>query len=263
MLDALQFIDLNGYLPRLGDHVSPWQYRGWLLPYVAGIHEHMLFRWPYLLDTLAAGKFLDTPIPKVRYTEPNRKVFRDIQDWCQIIGYDGGGWTDFVTLLEWLLFALRLSEEYPKRISEEKQEKLYRAVNIGPMLETPYDYLGSIVSEHKANGWNPMAFYPTPHAVCDMMVEMTFHDIDPTKVMRMADGRDTRAASVNEPCVGSGRMLLHASNYSMNLTGQDSWYVAVQMTLINGALYAPWISFPLPSTIIGEQAGIDYNGILI
>src|SRR5262245_52290787 len=78
----------------------------------------------------------------------------------------------------------------------------------------------------RAKSWNPRGFYPTPHAVAECMARMLFHDIK-------ADGRDSRTRSVNEPAVGSGRMLLHVSNYSMNLAGQDVDPLAVKMCLVN------------------------------
>lgn len=262
-MDALEFLDQFGRLPMLGDSVAPWHYRGWLLPYIAGVHETTLFRWPYLMRTLAAGEFLQEPIPKLLFGEPRKSVYKSIQDWCCIIGYDAGGWSDFCTLLDWLLYGLRLSNERPKNISEDKNRKLYQNVDVTEMIQHPYDYLGTIVSEHKANGWNPTAFYPTPHAVCESMVQMVFHDMDPDKTGKMSDGRDVRAASVCEPCLGSGRMLMHASNYSMNLYGQDCDRIAINMALINGALYAPWMSFPLPKLIVGDGNPISIGGILI
>jgi hypothetical protein len=78
------------------------------------------------------------------------------------------------------------------------------------------------------------------------MVQMTIHDA-------RVEGRDPRLMSVFDPCVGSGRMLLHASNFSLNLWGQDVDPLAVAMCKINGALYAPWMSFPLPATILCGQ----------
>src|SRR5919197_815569 len=68
-----------------------------------------------------------------------------------------------------------------------------------------------------------------------------------------ADGRDLRLTSVNDPCVGSGRMLLHASNFSLRLYGQDIDPLAVALCKINGALYAPWLSFPLPVALVGSR----------
>jgi hypothetical protein len=79
------------------------------------------------------------------------------------------------------------------------------------------------------------------------MVKMTMAE-------KVTDGRNSRLMSVNDPCVGSGRMLLHASNYSLNLFGQDIDPLAVAMCKINGALYAPWLAFPLPESILGAKA---------
>src|SRR5439155_10786343 len=106
-----------------------------------------------------------------------------------------------------------LTEDQP-RLSEAVREKLYRAVNLTPLLGRPYDYLGEYVARGKAKGWNPTAFYPTPHTVVELMARMTLHDAE-------ADGRDPRTLSVLDPCVGSGRMLLHAANFSLRLFGQD------------------------------------------
>ena len=168
-----------------------------------------------------------------------------LHEWSALIGHDCGGWSDFRTLLDWLLWGLALSNDEP-RLNEQVNEKLYRKVDVGPMLEQPYDYLGDFVAQGRAKGWNPTAFFPTPHNVVELMVRMTMAD-------NRTGNRDPRLATVNDPCVGSGRMLLHASNFSLNLFGQDIDPLAIAMCKINGALYAPWLSFPLPESILGAQ----------
>jgi hypothetical protein len=244
--DLSSFIAAHGRLPRLGDDPAPWHFRGWLLPYIVQLHElipPVADRWGYHLRTLEAGRLLDEPIPQISFDTPDSKVFALLYDWARLIGWDCGGWSDFRTLLEWLSWALALSNEEPP-LSAEVNAKLYRQVNLVPLLEHPHDYLGAHVAQSKARGWNPTGFYPTPHSVVELMVRMTMHDAG-------KDGRDPRTLSVADPCVGSGRMLLHASNLSLNLTGQDIDALAVRMCLINGALYAPWLSFPLPASILG------------
>lgn len=57
-------------------------------------------------------------------------------------------------------------------------------------------------------------------------------------------------------------MLLHASNFSLCLYGQEIDRLAIAMCKINGALYAPWISFPLPPSIIGARSD-DPSGTAI
>jgi N-6 DNA Methylase len=144
---------------------------------------------------------------------------------------------------------LALAQEEP-RLDEKVSEKLYRQVDLTPLMQTPWDYLGDLVATSKARGWNPTGFYPTPHPVVECMVRLTMQDT-------WEEGRDPRTMSVCDPCVGSGRMLLHASNYSLNLHGQDIDPLAVSMCLINGALYAPWISFPLPKSILASTSQSD------
>ena len=247
-VDLASFIGTENRLPRLGDLVPPWRYRGWLLPYVFLIHEFcpaVANRWGYYFRTLEAGKLLDDPIPQISFGAPDQHVFSLLRDWSSLIGEDCGGWSDFRSLLEWLSWGLSLSGEAP-HVSDAVQKSLYRKVDVGPLLQAPHDYLGDFVALGRARGWNPTGFYATPHPVVECMVRMTMHD---TRAARC----DPRTLSVCDPCVGSGRMLLHASNLSLNLWGQDIDPLAIAMCKINGALYAPWLSFPFAPAILGAD----------
>jgi hypothetical protein len=113
-------------------------------------------------------------------------------------------------------------------------------------LQAPHDYLGAYVAAGKSRGWNPTGFYPTPHNVVECMVQIAMHDT-------RAEGRAPRLMSICDPCVGSGRMLLHASNFSLCLFGQDIDPLAVAMCKVNGALCAPWLSFPFPESILATN----------
>lgn len=247
-LDLMAFVKRHRRLPHFGDAVPPWRYRGWLLAYVIQLHgmiPAVTDRWGYQLRTLEAGRLLDEPIPQVAFGAPDPKVFTLLHDWSGLIGYDCGGWSDFRSLLDWLCWSLALSREEP-RLGDAVHERLYRQVNLVPLLQRPHDYLGQPAASSKASGWNPTAFYPTPHEVVELMVKMTMHDAH-------TEGRDPRVLSVGDACAGSGRMLLHAANRSLNLWGQDIDPVAVAMCKINGALYAPWLSCSLPAAILGTH----------
>jgi len=39
---------------------------------------------------------------------------------------------------------------------------------------TPTTILGELLSDRRSGGWNPHVFFPTPHEVVEMMVQMTF-----------------------------------------------------------------------------------------
>jgi hypothetical protein len=241
------FLQEHGRLPKLGDPEPPWTFKGWALPYVQQIHAlhpDVPDRWGYLLRTLEAGHLLDEPIPPIHFGPTNQQVAGMLDRWTGTVGWDMGGWSDFRVLVEWLGWSLGVLGECPD-LKDATHEKLYRDVNLVPLLESPRDYLGMWVSERKAAGWNPSGFYPTPHEVCELMIAMTMHDYG-------EEGRDARTASVCDPCVGTGRMLLHASNLSLNLYGQDIDHLVCSICKINGALYAPWIVCPLGEEILGR-----------
>src|SRR5438046_5057055 len=114
--DLRTFISDHNRLPRLGDPVQPWHFRGWLLPYVIMIHERcpaVADRWGYHLRTLEAGKLLDEPIPQVNFGPGDLKILALLHAWCRLIGRDCGGWGDFRALLDWLCWGLAVSAEQP------------------------------------------------------------------------------------------------------------------------------------------------------
>src|SRR5262249_51706734 len=109
--DLAAFLGRHGRLPRLGDKPAPWHFRGWLLPYVIELHAlvpAVADRWGYHPRTLQAGRLLDEPIPQIAFGQPDRKVFGLLSDWARLVGRDCGGWSDFLTLLGWLCWALAL-----------------------------------------------------------------------------------------------------------------------------------------------------------
>lgn|GEM_PF-3130587 len=278
--NLLNFFLARGRLPHITDAVKPWHYRGFLLPYVIELHRHPLFgkpdvpaalrdalpaellargtgqcpdRWGYYFRTLEAGRLLDEPIPRIEFHaewepqvrahwEVERRRRCGIQEWVRIIEQnDHWGWDNFRQLIDWLAWALGCEAEAPG-LNEQANEALYRTVNLEPLLLRPCDYFGSFLAGTKAKGWNPTAFFPTPHIAVELMTQMTFGAGD--------NGCDQRRLAVGEPCVGTGRMLLHASNYSLNLSGCDIDPLVVRICKINGALYAPWLTWPLPDAVL-------------
>jgi len=255
VLDVNCFILQNGRPPLLGkDPIAPWKYRAWMLPMVQQCHYHpqVVNRWDYYLRTWMGGKLLDEPIPQMQFGEGNPRIgegMKMIEKALDIMFHDTGSWSAFPALIEWLAWAMGLHGVEEPRLQEKTNEALYRHFNLGPLLLQPYDYLGTLYAEGKGK-WNHTGFYPTPHNVVEMMARMQCHDLVEGG---LPDGRDPRTATICDPCVGSGRMLLHASNYSLCLYGMDIDRLCVLMTKINGVLYAPWLTFPFPAEITGER----------
>src|SRR5581483_225538 len=202
------FLNEHGRVPMIEDAKKPWQYRGWLLYYRFMLEGHpgVGSRWDYWFRTMTAKALLDVPIPTVHFsTCADKQAMKDLEGWIRLVDRHKGGWAAIDTLLDWFLWGFGYSKSQPE-LPQELNENLYRQVNIGPMLLRPYDYLGEWIAAQKGS-WNPNAFYPTPHSVAEMMVQLT-----------MVEGPgDKRIKTVLDPAVGSGRMLMHASNYSLRL----------------------------------------------
>jgi hypothetical protein len=183
-----------------------------------------------------------------RFILLNCKLFQlveEIQNWgIRLIQLQDYSWTAFQRFVDWLAWGLAVSNQISP-LREETNEALYRTFNFEPLLFNPHDYLGWMLAERHGNGWNPNAFFPTPHPVVEFMVQLTLAGPDANP------DHDIRLSTVLDPCVGTGRMLLHASNYSYCLYGCDIDPLVAMITRINGALYAPWLAFPFPQEILG------------
>jgi hypothetical protein len=84
-----------------------------------------------------------------------------------------------------------------------------------------------------------------------------------TEALMMEGYRPITEAMI-DPCVGTGRMLLTASNYSVNLHGQDIDEVVLKAANINFWLYVPWlikgINFPVKPPPEPEfQPPVEYD----
>ena len=245
--DLSSFFVTNGRLPHLGDPQAPWTFRGWSLPYVIEAERVLDLppRWDYYFRTLAAGRLLDEPIPHLDFDHsPHRDVTRAIEQWLRILEHHQTSWRAFHDLVQWLAWALGVHPE-PVKLDDNTHEALYRAVNLGPLLQHPHDALGAFLAEQRGNRslWNPHAFFPTPHSVVRLMSALTLQD-------RTTDtGTDPRLDAIYDPALGTGRFLLEGSNRSLVLHGTDIDPLVLMIAKINGALYAPWLSFPLPASI--------------
>ena len=156
---------------------------------------------------------------------------------------DWQGWSSydyFRYFLNWLLwgFGHPGQEEAPPEPEGCKgaSDRLYQIFNIGLLLLYPYDYLGDLLCQNSYGKHN--GFFPTPHTLVELMVSMLY---DPAR----RAGQEMRTQTVMDPALGTGRMLLHASNHSLHLYGMDIDATMCQATLVNGYLYAPWLVKPL------------------
>lgn len=241
----------HGRFPMLGDERPPWHYRGWLLNQIQLCHFHpaVINRWGYYLNIFESSELGDEPIPRVDFLDhvnESLPAYKNMMKCVDILDRVFGGWDSFYGFLDWLTFAIGRDRQPRREIDDKTQEQLYKTFNLEPWLTMPADYFGDVMCEMKGKR-NRTGFYPTPHSICEMMVAMTFLGNENSEEV------DLRTATVCDPCVGTGRMLLHASNYSLRLFGQDIDGRVLQACLINGALYAPWITWPFDKKVFEKD----------
>lgn len=239
--------------------------RGWLMPYLLegdAVFGHGRIAW--WLDAADAGELPDGPIPQIDFREASDATVRDnlptmlpgpslSADGARrhiqtLIGEMRGGWESLTFLIRWLAWGLGVGhQDSPPSsgigMTEEWNDLLYRGFQLGRLQAADADVLGYLLAERQGKGWNPTAFFPTPMNVCTMMEQMVMGDVGSV----LKGGRDARLASVCDPCVGTGRMLLAASNASVNLWGADIDQTMVDACAVNMALFAPWAVYQTPA----------------
>lgn len=221
--------------------------RGWILPYLLEADQLTWQRWVYWFELMEAGQLGGRPIPQIHWAtdgtgntlfdQQGHKHLERCLDLIPDNGYGGWqGWSSWQHVdyfFDWLLFAFgHPGYELPKEPSDGASMRLYQTFNLNLLMAYPHDYFGDILALN--NFGKRSGFYPTPMPVCTMMA------------MMLMEGEDCRTKTVCDPCLGTGRMLLTASNYSLRLYGQDINGTVIKASLVNGYLYAPWMVKPLP-----------------
>lgn len=251
-------LKLKKFNPKIESKAAEMKH-GWMLPALLQIDSMIWGRWEYwhqlTFFSIFSKKFPDEiclpddPIPQIEFGEKHSMVEKMVLQCIDIICDDGYHFHKAVEFfLDWLLWGFgHISQPImPIYGSEGKvHEKLYQVFQLGWLQTYPYDYLGSIMAEYGVN--KGLQFYPTPMNVCGFMTKMAMPRLD------KADPEDTRLTTTLDPCVGTGRFLLYASNYSLALNGQDISELMIKTTLVNAYMYAPWVARPIrliPSNLL-------------
>jgi hypothetical protein len=217
----------------------PMLSHGWLLRWLLAADDFLWQRWRHWFETMTRGKII-APIPKIQWAR-DEGGFKMLEQSLSAISAYGdwrgwGNWSAFDYFLDWLLFGIghKGQPEPPEEKNEYQgaSDRLYQVFNLETLLAYPHDYFEEILAENQHG--RHLGFYPTPMELCEFMALMT-----------LGEG-DVRTKSVMDLCVGTGRMLLAASNHSYRLYGCDINPTVIKATLINGFLYAPWLVRPLP-----------------
>ena len=211
-------------------------------------------RWSYWARTIENGRPLNDPIPKIEFdSRPHPDTIKNIKDCIRYVQSKGHGsreaWNSFI---EWILwgFGTAIQDEWPSKVTEDISWHLYKTFNMGLMIKYPADHMawGSCEIANMAHSGNGTGYFPTPQHVVKMMVQMTMNEAD-------------KAKTFNEPCCGTGTMLLEASNYCLRLYAQDIDLNMVKMATLNAWLYIPWLAYS-GDGLIDWNTPKDYEKVL-
>ncbi|ACK73885.1 hypothetical protein PCC7424_5827 (plasmid) [Gloeothece citriformis PCC 7424] len=258
-------------IPNLERDLKP----GWLLPYLGQIDSLLWGRWNYwakcqlmpsaayeglkwekaisiveereptVPDFVIEQTLPDEPIPQIdfQYSPAAEQMLHESLNAIPTHGsWQGwGAWTYIEYFLDWLLYGFG-HPNYQQLPSERQgcegaSMRLYQLVDLSLLLFYPEDYFGKILPDIcSKKAQRNQGFYPTPLVVSRMMSEMTFFD---------ADSKKERIKICYEPCVGTGAMLLPASNKTLCAIGQDIDLTLLKCALVQFYLYSPWFAFPI------------------
>lgn len=181
-------------------------------------------RWQWYSTIMLLKKFPTEPIPQINFVDDSDGRAKKLV--LSLLNVN----VSFDDLLNYLLHMFG-HPGYEQKPQAEINFPLEQAINL------ERDLFGDAYSEIMGKGLrNGTGYFPTPQNICNMIVDMTMSDCQLNN-------------TVNDPCVGSGRMLLSASNKSLFLSGNDVNLTCVKMTLVNGYFFAPWIPMPPPDEI--------------
>lgn len=247
------FIKSEGRVPRLGDPIPAYNFKGWLLFQVwmlsgtGGIHA----RWPYYFECLAAGRLPGRPIPPLNFDAPEAAKARALKSLGKLtekLGREHGyGERAFNVLLDWIGFGLACDDDPCPDLPAATSAWLYQNFDLSLLLTAPHDTLGDMLEQFRGKTKRYQGFFLTHEHVCELMAALAVDDYD----------GDLRVARVYEPAVGSARQLLQFSGLSHRLEGQDVDPVCTKISRVNGALFAPWLSFPLPDALLRAPVAAD------
>jgi hypothetical protein len=187
-------------------------------------------RWQWWMLVRTARRIPPFSLPKIPFETDLSEKAAPMRMIRECLRPQGVRFRDF---LEWLLYAMGAFDvrAEPKGVASDLLRHWEETFDLRLMLDHPGDWLGywyetEVASRSlKANS----GFFSTPMSICELLVQIT-----PPGLL------DT----VHEPCCGSGRMLMAASNYSICLSGQDINAELCQIATLNGWFYMPSLVMP-------------------
>lgn len=142
-------------------------------------------------------------------------------------------------LAKWILFSLgHPYQTHPPTLETStvgaRRKSLEHEFDLSQLIRFPSDYFGHLLA-HSQYGQRHTRFYPTLQPVAALMAELG-HQVD----------RSPTPMRIFDPCLGTGRLALEASNYARALIGWERDRPLLEVALANFMLYAPDFALPIP-----------------
>jgi len=206
-------------------------YHGWMKNLLVASEAGINDRWGYWLE-LCATKDVSKDIPQLdfytRGDENYAKVMSMINECLNPPFHYNGSMPIQMKFIDWLLHGWGSPTVKRIKIEDRLNKYWYENFKGELMFMFPGDYLTPIAGSIRQGVNNPGAFFPTPEHVSKMMVEMSMN-------------KSSKFDKVNDPCCGTARFLLYASNYSLRIYAQDLDLLMVKVTELQGWFYIPWM----------------------
>ena len=218
--------------------------KGWLIPYLTALDQMFYKRWSYWTRAVLVDKIPKEPIPHIEFQMPmmysEQLVKKNLKQCLDRASYR---YTNiFEKFIDWLLWGFNQGKNFPG-INERTDDHWYRTFNLGLFYKEPADHLADLATEYNGSFGG---YFPTPANIVQMMTVMTMGDKPKHK---------HKIQSVLDPCVGSGIMLMYASNYSLNLYGMDISHLMCKVATVNAFIYVPWLAYRPKHLTMFDQLG--------
>ena len=192
----------------------------WMFSQMIWKDRDTIQRWDYWIARMLNLVSKKESAPKVKFESINStnspKMWRNCFD---------GIFVQPEYFIDWLLFGLGspycTSIDHIEQRAIDRWEKYF---NLDIFYDLPGDHFAYLLSErHIGRG---TGYFPTPPSIGNLMCSIL--------------GLEGMEGSLNEPCVGTGSMLLETSNSNLKISGAEISPLIFRCCWINMFIYAPW-----------------------
>lgn len=230
----------GGYTSQSGAMPDDGGEPGWLRLYLLAMDRRIWGRWDWWLDVLMSGDLpadpADQRIPQIEWwPQPHEPTCKMLRNCVEHLQASAGlhSWEATRYLVQWIGHGLRGTPIEGRRY-DKAERLLKRDFVLGLLQLFPYDYMGWMLSEL---GWGKRnGFFPTPLPLAQVMADLIMDPAPSAEALRTVE--------TNDCAVGTGRLLMVASNRCLLLSGNDIDETALTACRVNMWLYAPWGAMP-------------------